>query len=392
MRGTSDDSVGVYWSPPNKSGEPVRVITSDTNALFSAGHLLWRSGTTLLSRPFNAGGLSGEERPVVDSVGSNKSGRIFASASASGVLAYAGPTPAAQLIWFDRSGKAEGPGEEVDATDMRLSPDGRRVATTRANGVFRDIWIAETGRPAASRLTTAQGRHSFPVWSPDGKWVAYSSGRGLVRREAAGGGAEQRLLSPAFEQSVSSDSALWPHDWSGDGRFLIFHALAKGTRRDLWLLEFTAEGTPLPPRLFASSPFDEHFARFAPGTNPKWVAYMSDETGRSEVYVRSFPEPNVKRQISTGGGAYPVWNRDGTAIYYVIGNKVMSVTLRMGTDSLEPSAAREALGGVALDSDGLGAPFAVSPDGRILARVARDPGPGAIEVVINWPGLRGAGQ
>ena len=166
--------------------------------------------------------------------------------------------------------------------------------------------------------------------------------------------------------------------------------LASGTNRDLWVLPVTPDGKADPagqPRPYLLTPFNERYGRFSPEPSPRWVTYDSDESGRYEVYIQTYPEPKGKWQISTGGGQYPAWSPDGREIFYVsAASKLMSVKLRVDADVVAPSTP------VALfevDDQGFSAPpYAVAPDGkRFLVRVPVESGGQPLEVILNWPAL-----
>jgi hypothetical protein len=245
--------------------------------------------------------------------------------------------------------------------------------------------MVEIGRVIWSRFTFTPGSNLTPVWSPDGRTVVFSSGTplNLYRKEASGAGTEQRIIESASFQI--------PTDWSRDGRLLLFHEFAPETQRDVWLLPVTADGKPeedAKPRPYLRSRFNEWEARFSPEPNPRWVAYVSDESGRGEVYIQSFPEPRGKWPISTGGGRNPRWGRDGRELYYVApDDKLMAVSLKVGLDTVEASEPR-ALFTVPWDAAAFASAYDVAPDGqRFLVRAAPETGSQPLQVIVNWPAL-----
>jgi Tol biopolymer transport system component len=243
--------------------------------------------------------------------------------SQTGVLTYrTGPADAEQqqLAWFDREGTrlglvgTPGPYRGVD-----LSPDGTRIAVHRHDGSGGDIWIFEP-RGTATRVTFNPGRdNASPVWSPDGTLLAFGARRdgkwGLYRKSANGEDDEELL----FE----SDTAKIPASWSPDGRHLVYWHFEGSIAQ--WLLPLraspaaspatAARSDPSEPTSFISSRFSETHSQVSPDS--RWVAFVSDRSGRLEVYLRPFPSGEGIWQISTHGGVTPRWRRDGRELYYV---------------------------------------------------------------------------
>jgi predicted Ser/Thr protein kinase len=176
-----------------------------------------------------------------------------------------------------------------------------------------------------------------------------------------------------------------------DGRFVLYFSLAPNTDRDLWVLDVTPDGKPslgATPRPYRRTPFSESWGRFSPEAPPRWVAYHSNDTGRNEVYIQAFPEPRGKFQISTGGGQYPQWGAGGRELFYVApDNKLMAVSLKLGTDSVEPSAPRELFVLPAVDTGWN--PYDTDPDGqRFLVRATPERAAAQpLTVIVNWPAL-----
>jgi Tol biopolymer transport system component len=331
--------------------------------------------------------LSGEPQPVADPVfGSRLTGLMGVAASPGGVLVYGASGVNSRLTWFDGMGKALGTlGEPGAFLSFRLSPDGRRAAVSRAAsaGSGTDLWTVEIGRNIWDRLTFTSELNAYPVWSPDGRTVVFRSGAlgKLYRKDASGAGAEERIAESGTTQV--------PTDWSRDGRFLLFYEMPTETQRDLWVLAVTADGKPevgAKPRPYLRTRFNEWQGQFSPEPSPRWVAYVSDETGREEVNIQAFPEPRGKWSISTGGGRFPVWAQNGREVLYLApDNKLMAVSLKLSADSVEPSAPRE-LFTVPwyLTSD---SPHDIAPDGRFLVRAATETGSEPLQVIVNWPAL-----
>jgi Tol biopolymer transport system component len=263
--------------------------------------------------------------------------------------------------------------------DFRFSPDGRRVALARFEGPGRaNIWMLDAERRMLSRFTTSSGISASPIWSPDGKTVVFSN-NGLVRKDVSGSADEQRVTELGRLRE--------PSDWSRDGRFILFSESNLETNQYLWVLPVTPEGKPVEgeqPKPYLHSPFNEGSGRFSPEPNPHWVAYQSDETGRYEIFIASFPEPRRKLQITSGGGTFPQWGPDGRELFYISADdKLMVVGLKIGREGIEPSAPHELF---PLNSV-LRSIYAVAPDGKriLVNQVEVDLAP--LEVIVNWPAL-----
>ncbi len=382
------ENVGVYGVSLSNPSQHIQLVNTDTNAIFSRGangldYLLWLRGTTLMAQQFDpvALKLSGEPRPVADPVSSiGSQGYLNLTASANGMLLYDASTDAGQFTWFDRTGKRLGTiGEPASYSNFSLSADGRRIVATRNSETGSDLWLLEVERGVASRLTSGPGVSWWPVWSPDGRTIIFSgSARNLWRKLASGTEEAQNITHSPFLQN--------PLDWSRDGRLLLFYQFQNG-HRDLWVLPITPEGKPAgEPRVYLRTAFNNWHSRFSPDPTPRWVAYDSDESGRGEVYVQSFPQPHGARQISTAGGDYPHWAPGGHEIVYVSpGNKMMSVSLKVTADSIEPSVPRELfpLPGVDNGTD----PYEISSDGQRFLMAAQDLAPQPLHVIVNWPVL-----
>jgi Tol biopolymer transport system component/predicted Ser/Thr protein kinase len=372
---------GMYVASLSKPHESRRVLATETNALYADDHLLWLRGSTLMAQPFEAEGvaLRGEPYAVTHPVlGIGQVGLMFATASR-GALAYLADEPVRQFTWLDQSGQAAGTfGESANYTSFELSADGRRVVASRESSSGADLWLIDAERNVSTRFTARPGISIFPIWSPDGQSIVFRSGNpwNLYRKDVTGGASEERI--------TQSPNPQWPNDWSRDGRIMLYQEFTEATRLDLWVLSMKADGKPDPavaPRLYLRTPFDERQAKFSPEPHPRWVAYVSDESGRYEVYVQSFPEPRRKWQISMGGGNNPRWGAGGQELFYVTpSGKLMSVKLKMGTDSLEPSGAREVFS--------IHDAYRVEPGGkRFLTLRGKESGSEPLQIILNWPAL-----
>jgi serine/threonine-protein kinase len=286
-----------------------------------SGHVVYMHEGTLFAVPFDLARLEvrGAAVPVVDDlVASARTGGAQFAGSSSGTLVYVagrGTGGGFSLQWLDRAGKLS-PLRAATGhyRNLQFSPDGTRLAMQVFDGKMSDVWVYEWGRDTMSRLTFDAVGLTFPVWSPDGDGVAYSSmqGRELGRiywQRADGTGTPQPLTESRNFQTASS--------WHPSGKHLAFDELAAGTAFDVMILPTEREDGRLktgPATAFLNSRFNEMHAAFSP--NGRWLAYVSDESGKFEVFVRPFPGPGGKWQVSSGGGFYPTWSRKGSELFF----------------------------------------------------------------------------
>jgi eukaryotic-like serine/threonine-protein kinase len=342
---------------------------------------LWQSEGALVAREFDVASfqLHGEPHRILSLVNVAYSGKMFAAASANGSLLYGAAVGTTSLLtWFNRDGKPLGPvGEPAGYNTLRLSPDGRRVAVSRSQQNGPDqLWILESPRGAASPF--GGGGSLLPCWSPDGRTLLYDGGRphNLFRQDVSGSAKAERL--------THSPNMQLPNDWSRDGRFILYQEFVPGKAFDLMVLELAPDGKPIGSRPWLASEFNEMDARFSPEINPRWIAYHSNESGRTEIYIDSFVGPRRKIQVSTAGGHFPQWRADGRELFFQsLDYKLMSVDVKQGRDSVETSAPRELF---ALPMEDLNLPpYEASADGqRFLVRAAQ---PQPLTLITNWPAL-----
>jgi serine/threonine-protein kinase len=245
---------------------------------------------------------------------------------------------------------------------IRLSPDWRRAAVE----IDGQIWLYDLPRDTLTRFTLEGDLNYNPVWSPDGKWIAFESAGNMVWQRADGSGGLERL--------TPSDYGGAPSSWSPDGQVLAFVLGA-----DVWMLRVSDRKTwP-----FLHTQFNKKNPAFSPDGN--WLAYISNESGRYEVYVQPYPGPGGKFQISTEGGTEPVWNPNGRELFYRSGNKIMAVkvTAKPGFAAGEPSVLFE--GQYPSTTRGDQSPsYAVSQDGQHFLMHKQGEEATQINVVLNW--------
>ena len=294
------------------------------------------------------------------------------------LTAPAGDGSGTKLAVIDRSGKSSFlPAEARDYSDPRVSPNGRFLAV-HLQGDQNDVWVADAERGALTRISFDDGEDETPAWSPDGRTVAWSSSRsgllrGIFRRPADGSGSEELIWS--------LDKHCHVRDWSSDGKTLVIETLDPNTSGDIWRLNL--EGTPTASPFLQSS-FNERNSRLSP--DGKWLAYVSDESGRDEVYVQAFPQGGSKLQVTSSGGDQPVWSHDGSKLFIRAAGSIQEVAFRPGAP---PSiGAMTSLFKDHFESPQAGAHtgYDVFPDGRFLM-IQSQALAGAREeivVVVNW--------
>ena len=303
----------VYLGALNEKA-PRRIMTASSAPIYAEpGFLLFSRGDRLVAQRFDAEQLRllGDIEPIGDAAPvSLAEGAHLLSASTSGVLAYGAPgVPLTRLVWLDRAGREIEPVSLPPDSYARpyLAPDDRRAIVTKANSpASHDLWLVDLERSVASRLTfdgqvraTASG-DSIAVWAPDGGRVMFECGGYDVCLVPTTGVGRPEPFIPAG--GAFKD----PSGWSPDGKYAVFSQIAEGTQYDLWLLPQQGDRKPV---RYLGTPFNEITAAISP--DGRWVAYDSDETGTSEIYVRSFPEPGEKHRITTAGGFRAQWSRGG---------------------------------------------------------------------------------
>ena len=347
------------------------------------GYLLFVNESTLMAQPFDATALAttGDAVPVAERVGVSLRGAAAFAASANGTLLYReGDDARTQLVWVDRAGKlltiAAPPGQY---NDIALSPDGTRVAFDRTT-TSTDIWLLDLRRNVTSRFTVEPPMNNVPLWSPDGQVVVFASGRSgsldLFQRPSNESRPDEPLLK------LNAPPIVFPSDWSADGRFIAYYRTDPKTQLDMWMLPMSGDRKAFP---YLQGPFNESQGQFS--RDGRWFAYVSDETGRSEIYVQSFPTLTGKWKVSTEGGSQPRWRPDGKELFYVAADrKLMAVTVTPGATFQAESP--RALFETTLAVPSLRQTYAVRPDGQqflmsVPVGVASPP----MTVVLNWTGL-----
>jgi len=388
------ETAGIYLGTID-GATATRLTPADSSGVYlnqGPGWLLWvRAGAVVAQQlDLKSAALTGEPVTVADDVLVEGNYNFSAvSVSRTGAVAYrAGATKRTQLKWFDRTGVERGTLGNPDCCIRHpiVSPDGGRVIVSRIENGNADLWLLDGAR--MTRLTFDTGSDAYPVWSPDGRSVAFRSNRsgpGDMYRKLASG------VSPE-EPIATSNETRTPLDWSSDGRFLLHSSVGPQFNYDVFVTPlFGPVRTPL---LLVSTPFRENWGAFSP--NAQWVAYSSDQSGRFEVYVRPFPalgaagnlaSVDAQWQISTTGGAYPVWRRDGKELYYLtFAGDLMAVSVAVVDGTFRPGVPVKLFTTrVASGADvGLGRMYDIAADGRFLINTELDEAIEPIRLLSNW--------
>jgi Tol biopolymer transport system component len=363
------------------SGERVNLFNADSHAQYASGYLLFMRGSTLLAQQLDHRSVrpSGEAIAIAENIERNPgSGRGAFTASSTAVLAYR-RVAETQLVWYDRNGRSVGSvGSPGRYANPSLSADEQRIAVERVNPETgrSDVWIIEPHRQLESRFTFHPGA-GRPLWSPDGSRIVFDTESAFIVRSSSGTGGDKRLLEGItfFESPVS---------WSPDGSALIYEAVGTAAR-DLWMLPLSGAQKPIP---LATTEFREVQGQVSP--DGQWLAYVSDEGGRFDVYVRPFPSGEGKWLISATGGIEPVWRRDGKELFYLAPDRfLMAVPMTVGTplERSAPTRLFQTKLSMSMDFGHTRNQYVVSADGQRF--LVNEPAglPAPITVVVNWTAM-----
>jgi Tol biopolymer transport system component len=382
VQGT-EDKQGIYVASLDDARHTLLLRTTSSGAYAAPGYLLFLREVTLMAQRIDIESLAltGQAFPIAEQVGAQNINSSTFSVSDNGVLAHSGGLGGLgadrQLSWFDRAGKREPVGAPAAIADVVLSPDNRRAAV-QSQGGNQDIWVVDLMRGGLpSRLTFDASVEDYPVWSPDGNRILYTStkggGQNMYSKLSSGTGGEEVVLKSATVKR--------PTDWSS--RFVLYEEDDPKSQADLWALPLFGDKKPM---LVLGSQFSEQQGRLSP--DGKWIAYVSNETGPPEVYVQSFPPSGGKWQLSTAGGVTPRWRGNGRELFYLaLDFKIMSVAVRTSGATFDhgsPTALFEtsvtAVNTIATNR------YDVSADGqRFLVNASiENAGSAPITVVVNW--------
>jgi Tol biopolymer transport system component len=383
---------GIYLGSLDRPQAKERLVESGSNGAYLPPHgkrpayLLWLRQNVLTAQPFDPdqARLLGDPVtvPGAESVSVN-SGTGFSrfSVSNAGTILFTSGTDRLQLTWFNREGKALGTVGRPDRyIAVRISPNGAQAITPIVDALEkRDLWLLDLTRGLSSRITT-NGAGVGAVWFPDGRRLAAYGLNGSrvfkVFEVPANGVGDQKTV-------LESQQTSYVTDVSPDGRFLVYSRGSAENRYDIWLVPTGGDHKPTP---FLATPASEYLGQVSP--DGKWIAYISDESGRDEIYVRSFPASGFKWPISNGGGSYPRWRRDGKELFFVAASgALMAVAVRPAQQGLDFGAATALPVTLVISGGSFAYPYDIARDGqRILAlapvRGGRDST--SLTVLMNW--------
>jgi eukaryotic-like serine/threonine-protein kinase len=372
-------------------GSRVRGIYTGTAGDPLRGYLLYIHEGTLLARPFDVSKLefSGESTTIAQHVLSYPSefgptGNCVISVSTNGHLVFrTGGPPVTRPAWEDRAGKGAEPIVPAGVyREPMISADGKKIALSRQLEGAEDIWLIDASHDVTlTRFTFDPAADVSPIWTPDGSHVIFASNRNgkfeLYQKGAGGAGAEELILS--------ADGNCFPHGVTPDGRYVLFEK-GGGPRAnvDIWAVPTFGDRKPF---AIVESDFFETHAQFS--GDGHWVAYVSDESGRAEVYVQSFPSSGGKWQISTAGGDQPMWNPRGGELFYMAPDRsIVSVSYKVADHNFQ-TGQRTALFATRVQPSSMvddRNSYALSPDGKrflvnnLVDEVTSTP----LTLVLNW--------
>lgn len=391
VQGGDREHRGIYVGSLDGRTEKF-LLQTDSSAIYAwPGYVLYVDNDTLLGQAFDLAHLElrGEPFTVAEHVGRSTGFNIGAAASGTGMLAYAAAIlHRGRLTWFNRAGiSLNSVGVEGDYSDFRLSPNGETLAVSLVDPKAwnPDIWLIDLRRGGPTRFTVGSALNAAPVWSPDGGRIVFRTNRNgmteLYAKSAGGGGNEEVVLKYETQHAVGIDTSnLVCSDWSPDGRYVIASIPQQTTGDDLWLIPTGGDRKPFK---FLGPPSDQIHANLSP--DGRLVAYTSNESGRFQVYVQTFPLSDRKWQVSTDGGYEPRWRGDGREIYYLSEDrKLMAVTVGAGPSFAVPKTlfqTRVPEGVTARRTH-----YVPSRDGQrfLVNTQSDDASPNPITVVLNW--------
>jgi Tol biopolymer transport system component len=370
------DRSGIYVQTLD-SRDVRRVVSGGSRfAYVPPGYLVYARDGLLMAQPFDPerAVVTGDPMVTPERVEQIQStGNVAFSLSSAGTLAYraSGQAAPSRLRWFDRDGTPLGAiGEPAAYRNPRLSPDGRKIVVEIVdNSGEQDLWLLDVLKGTSSRFTFNPGRDAAPVWSRDGEKIAWQTA-GDTRVKSAAGGREEVVYPEPFI----------PDDWQNDGAGLLLHP---GQPRQLLLLPLTGEDRQ--PRVLVEGQTIQTHARLSP--DGRWLAFSTNDSGRFEVDVQSYPSGAYRTRVSVDGGLQPKWRPDGKELFYLtLDGTLMAVPIVLG-DTFQADRPRPLFAtGVDTTTGVVWHQYDVSPDGRRFLVDVPLSAP-SLAVVVNWPAL-----
>jgi serine/threonine protein kinase len=345
VRAATPEATGIYGGVLGSDKHTLMIASSLNGVYAEPGYLLSMRGNTLMAQPFDVKRMQVTATAVPVAAGisvmpSINSGSF--SVSQTGMLVYSSEAAVIgrELSWFDRQGKQLAKlGSPEYASYPELSPDGKRLAIrlfTQPGGSF-EVWVYDLARSVHARESFTALTAVAPVWSPDGLQLAYShsvpevSGDHMYVLNVGGTGKEELLEHPFLEALAN-----YPSSWSSDGDLLLFDRQDKSGKISVWVLPIKGGRKPYP---FLETQFNVQMAKFSP--DGRWVAYVSNDSGKDEVYVSPFPGPGARVQVSAGGGTQPRWRKDGRELFYLSPeSKMMAAEVIAGAQDFRAGTVR----------------------------------------------------
>jgi eukaryotic-like serine/threonine-protein kinase len=385
--GAIPDGPGIYAATMADPKRAKRLFSlSDPafgTAVYAAGYVLWPDGGALLAQMFDPKtlSLSGQPQRLLEPIAVGTLGELTLTVSTTGRLIYDAEGNDKQLTWYARTGQRVGSvGPAGSYQSLRLFDNGRRIVAQANATKDRGVWLIDD-RGLASRITSDFSVNPTP--STDGKFVFFFGvGAGIQRADFSGG-------NPVTLKTAPAQNFQFPTDISGD--LLLFCLVSSTSRNDIWSVRLAPDGNQASgavPVSYLQTPATETSARFAPNQHERWLAYQSDESGRMEVYVQSFPVKGEKLAISKNGGVFPGWAPGGRELYYVApDNKLMVVDVKFGASSASASAPRELFPIPLTDTALTASPFDTIDGQRFLVLTPVAPATRPLQVIDNWQAL-----
>jgi serine/threonine-protein kinase len=362
------------WLFSSQTGTHRELLEGNQPWYVSSGHIVYAIDDSLFAVAFDIDQLkvTGSPFPLAEKPRISSPTSADFAFSDKGSFVYAPALKGSDtLVWVDREGKEDGLVIEGDGVQPRLSPDGQKLTLLMGQGVNRDVWVYDLNRGTRIRLTVERIFSRSPIWTPDGDRVTFGSGGGdapgIYWKRADGTGDAELLLTTATPQT--------PGSWSPDGQTLAFEDFVGSIGSDIKMLSLEGDHSD-----FLATPFNETTPRFSP--DGRWLAYVSNESGRSEIYVLPYPGAEARWPISTNGGIVPVWSRNGSELFYLQGGQVMVVAIQA-----EPTFTAEKPRPLFVGpySGGGSGGFDVSLDGQRFVMVKRsETSANQIHVITNW--------